>query len=73
MGLYIALGIILSLILIAIVWTYDGGRDDLQKWLLTIALAGSGWALWPAMLFGAVAYGARKAARDRAARDGTAS
>ncbi len=60
MGPYIFIGVLVSLITIILVWTTGNRQDDLAKWLLTLALAASGWALYPLYIIGGVAWFVRK-------------
>lgn len=60
MGGYIFLGILVSLIMIVLIWVTGDKKDDLAKWLLTLALAASGWAFYPLYVIGGIAYFVRK-------------
>ena len=48
------------MITIILIWTTGNRQDDLAKWLLTLALAASGWALYPLYIIGGVAWFVRK-------------
>lgn len=60
MGAYIFFGVLVSLITIILIWTTGNRQDDLAKWLLTLALAASGWALYPLYIIGGIAWFVRK-------------
>ncbi len=60
MGAYIFFGVLVSLITIVLIWTTGNRQDDLAKWLLTLALAASGWALYPLYIIGGVSWFVRK-------------
>jgi len=65
MSLYIVLGILVSLILMAYIWLGNRQTDDTIKILLTVALATTGWAAWPAYLILGFAMILRKLAPQK--------
>lgn len=67
MALYIILGILVSLGLLALVWFTGDKKDDLAKWLVMVAIPVSGWAFWPFYAIAAAGYFMRKRAMEQAA------
>lgn len=69
MGPYIVIGILVSLCLMAYIWLGNRQADDTIKILLTVALATTGWAAWPAYLILGFAMILRKLAAQKQAAE----
>ena len=55
MSVYIIVGILVSLLIMAYIWLVNKEASDGMKFALTLAVATTGWMAWPGYLIAGIA------------------